>query len=144
MTKPLRNAVIVLLLFAALLAAAAWRLPAFGPQRVDRRQILMGTVVEVTAYGPDRGRLEAAVTAAFGEMARIDALMGPAAGSDPSRLSRAASGAEQFPELLPNPLVRASEPAPILLGQPGSDRSLEARPSAHAFEPGRDIGTLHP
>lgn len=81
------NRPLVLLLLALLLGAAWWRLRP-EPGFLQRTQLLMGTTVTVEAAGSDRSRLEAAVTAAFAEMARIEALMSPhRPDSDVSRLS---------------------------------------------------------
>jgi thiamine biosynthesis lipoprotein len=59
----------------------------------------MGTVVEINAFGLPSGRLEAAVTAAFAEMERIEQLMSPhLSGSDVARLSVATDATEVAPE----------------------------------------------
>jgi thiamine biosynthesis lipoprotein len=84
---------IVLLLLTLLVAAAWWRLrPEPGP--LTETRLLMGTTVTVEAAGLAAKRLEDAVTAAFAEIARIEALMTPhRPESDISRLSAAATEA---------------------------------------------------
>jgi thiamine biosynthesis lipoprotein len=63
------------------LALASCRLPpseppaAGDPQVVRRTQPLLGTLVTITACGAERARTEAAVTAAFDEFRRLDALL---------------------------------------------------------------------
>ncbi|MFA7534675.1 MAG: FAD:protein FMN transferase [Desulfuromonadales bacterium] len=95
MSPALKRTAIIVLLITLLLLAAVLRLRSAEPAAVVHRQrIMMGTVVEITARGADRARLEPAVAAAFAEMARIEALMGPAAESDAARLSRAADSVE--------------------------------------------------
>ncbi len=64
-----------------------------GPQRVSRSRLLMGTVVEITAFGDQQKVLETAVSEAFEAMERVDGLMSAnRPDSDVSRLN-AASGA---------------------------------------------------
>lgn len=95
LTRPL----VILLLFALLGFLALQRCAGDRPQQLSRSQILMGTVVEISAFGADQGRLEAAVTEAFAEMARIESLMRPAGeGSDVARLTAAEQGTEVAPE----------------------------------------------
>jgi thiamine biosynthesis lipoprotein len=95
LTRPL----IILLLLALLGFLALQRCAGERPQQVSRSRILMGTVVEISAFGADPGRLEAAVTDAFAEMARIEGLMRPAGeGSDVARLTASEQGAEVAPE----------------------------------------------
>ncbi len=66
---------------------------------VRRSRIIMGTVVEITAFGPAQAPLEAAVDKAFAEMTRIDNLMSPhRPGSDVARLSAAAVSLEISPD----------------------------------------------
>lgn len=67
-------------------------------EMLSRRQMLMGTVVEITAYGENRRQLEAGMAAAFAEMARLEALLGPAAGSDIERLGQTTGELEVAPE----------------------------------------------
>ncbi len=89
-----KTSLIVLLIAALALVAFLRRRPEEVAGMVSHQRILMGTVVEVVARGDDRDILEPAVAAAFAEMARIEALMGPAADSEVSRLSRSVSGTE--------------------------------------------------
>ena len=61
-------------------------------ERVRRSQPLLGTFVTITAYGPDRERAQQAVSAAFDEFHRIDALMSlHRPDSELSRLNRSAA-----------------------------------------------------
>lgn len=97
MSLPRKAAIVVLLLLLGFIAVRHHK----GSEAhvVERSRILMGTVVEITALGGNAGHLDAAVTAAFAEMARVDRLMGPkGAGSDAVRVSRAAQGAAVSPE----------------------------------------------
>jgi thiamine biosynthesis lipoprotein len=89
---------IALLLLGLLLAAGWWRLrPEPGPLQETR--LLMGTTVTIEADGLPRDRLDAATSAAFAEIARIEALMSPhLPDSDVARLSAAAREAEVAPE----------------------------------------------
>lgn len=99
MSKPLKSTLIAVLLIAALAAFALLRLSASSPEEmIVRRQILMGTVVEITVWGDDRRGVERAVQEAVAEMTRLDRLLGPGEGSDPRRLSLAAEGAAVAPE----------------------------------------------
>ena len=69
------------------------------PAAVHRSRILMGTVVEITAYGPDQAPLERAVAQAFAAMAQIESLMTPhQPKSDVARLSAAAGPLQVSPE----------------------------------------------
>lgn len=55
----------------------------------QRGRILMGTLLEISAYGADRGRLDAAIDAAFDEVARVESLLSTyREDSDVSRLNR--------------------------------------------------------
>lgn len=95
LTRPL----VILLLFALLGFLALQRCAGDRSQQFSRSRILMGTVVEISAFGADPGRLEAAVTEAFAEMARIESLMRPAGeGSDVARLTAAEQWTEVAPE----------------------------------------------
>lgn len=98
LTRPL-----TLLLLLALLAIYLWR--ASSPaQELRQSRLLMGTVVEIVALGPDQARLETAVPAALAEIARIEALMTPhQPQSDVSRLSAAA-----------DPITVAAETAEVI------------------------------
>ncbi|HDR47085.1 MAG TPA: FAD:protein FMN transferase [Geoalkalibacter subterraneus] len=80
--------VLVLLLLAG---ALLWpRLGGDDSSEVRRSRLLLGTVVEITALGPDRSLLEGAVSDAFAEMERIEKLMSPhIESSDVARLSKA-------------------------------------------------------
>ena len=95
LTRPLA----ILLLLALLGFLALQRCAGERPQQLSRSRILMGTVVEISVHGADPGRLEAAVTDAFAEMARIERLMRPAGeGSDVARLTASEQGTEVAPE----------------------------------------------
>jgi thiamine biosynthesis lipoprotein len=89
--------VLVLLLLAGVLL---WpRLGEDGASEVRRSRLLLGTVVEITALGPDRDLLEGAVSDAFAEMERIEQLMSPhIEGSDVARLSKAGTPQPVSPE----------------------------------------------
>lgn len=81
------------LILIVLLALTAFGLVRYfqgdEPSAVNRSRILMGTVVEITAYGGDNKGTDQAVSAAFEEMARIENLMSPhIAGSDLDRIAR--------------------------------------------------------
>lgn len=56
---------------------AGCQLPVRSPtlELVRRSQPLLGTFVTISAYGPDRARLNAAVSDAFAEIHRVDAVM---------------------------------------------------------------------
>lgn len=89
----------LLLMALALLAPAACRQGGTSAQEVRRSRIIMGTVVEITAFGPDRDALDAAESAAFAEMSRIEDLMSPhRPGSDVARLTAAAGPLTVAPE----------------------------------------------
>ncbi|MBE0599255.1 MAG: hypothetical protein IH614_18585, partial [Desulfuromonadales bacterium] len=79
--------ILIGVLLLSLLAALAWvrQRPEAG-EMLSRRQLVMGTVVEITAYGDDLPRLEAGIAEAMAEMVRREALLGPGAGSDLERL----------------------------------------------------------
>lgn len=88
LTRPL-----TLILLLALLAIYLLRSPS-APQELRQSRLLLGTVVEIAALGPDPALLETAINAAFAEIARIEALMTPhQPQSDVSRLSAAAATA---------------------------------------------------
>ncbi|MGE4342832.1 MAG: FAD:protein FMN transferase [Geoalkalibacter sp.] len=89
--------VLMLLLLAGVLL---WpRLGGDGSSEVRRSRLLLGTVVEITALGPDRDLLEGAVSDAFDEMERIEQLMSPhIEGSDVARLSKAETPQPVSPE----------------------------------------------
>jgi FAD:protein FMN transferase len=96
---PFARLLVIFLLFALLGSLALQRCAGDRPQQLSRSRILMGTVVEISVHGADPGRLEAAVTTAFAEMARIERLMQPAGeGSDVARLTASTQGAEVAPE----------------------------------------------
>ena len=102
------------LLLVLLIALLVWqRQPAADPP-LSRTALVMGTLVEIKAYGADRPRLEAALDAAFAEMARLEQLFSPQlADSEVSRLSAAAG-----------PLVVGAETAALLaMGQRIARRS---------------------
>jgi FAD:protein FMN transferase len=93
LTRPL-----TLIILLALLAFYLLR-PASAPQELRQSRLLMGTVVEIAALGPDPALLEGALNAAFAEIARIEALMSPhQPDSDVARLSAATDALEVAPE----------------------------------------------
>lgn len=96
---PFARLLVIFLLFALLGSLALQRWAGDRPQQLSRSRILMGTVVEISAHGADPGRLEAAVTAAFEELARIERLMQPSGDeSDVARLTASLQGVEVAPE----------------------------------------------
>jgi thiamine biosynthesis lipoprotein len=89
--------VLVLLMLAGVLLWPRWG--GEGSSEVRRSRLLLGTVVEITALGPDRDLLEGAVSDAFAEIERIEQLMSPhIEGSDVARLSRSDSPQPVSPE----------------------------------------------
>jgi thiamine biosynthesis lipoprotein len=96
---PFARLLVIFLLFALLGSLAQQHWTGDRSQQLSRSRILMGTVVEISAHGADLGRLEAAVTAAFEEIARIERLMHPTGeGSDVARLTASSQGTEVAPE----------------------------------------------
>ena len=64
-----------------------------GLEEVKSTRLYMGTMVEITALGPDREKLDEAVDAAFSEIERVERLMGGLRDdSDVSRINKAAGG----------------------------------------------------
>lgn len=81
-------------LLMAVLAMTWWRLQP-DHEAVRRSRLMMGTVVEIMAEGEETAKLDAAVDAAFAEMARLDQLLSRYnETSDVSRLSQSATGSE--------------------------------------------------
>ena len=97
----------VLLLLLLIAGLVWWRTPD-RPQQLARTALIMGTLVEIKVHGAEPQRLEAAISAAFAEMRRLEDLFSPhRPDSDVTRLS-AASG----------PLTVSVETAELLrLGQ---------------------------
>ena len=96
---PFARLLVIFLLLALLGSLALQRCTGERRQQLSRSRILMGTVVEISAQGADPGRLEAVVSAAFEEIARIEKLMHPSGDrSDVARLTAAPEGAEVSPE----------------------------------------------
>lgn len=86
----MKHLLLIVMMLSLVLAACQDQ----SEQPVRRTRLLMGTVVEVTAFGPESDT-EAAVDRAFDEMSRIEKLMSPhLAESDLSRLAQAPEGAE--------------------------------------------------
>lgn len=82
-----RQAVVLLLLLIAVLVW--WRLPG-GEQELSRTALVMGTLVEIKAFGDDEQLLGEAIDNAFAEMSRLDALLSShQPDSEISRLSQA-------------------------------------------------------
>ncbi|MBN2426988.1 MAG: FAD:protein FMN transferase [Deltaproteobacteria bacterium] len=94
------NRPIIVFLFLIVLAIIGLRqCPFEKPEVVQKSQIIMDTVVQITAFGEEGSRTTAAVNAAFGEMKRIEALTSfYMEGSDLQRLAVAGS-AEVSPEV---------------------------------------------
>jgi len=96
---PFARLLVIFLLIALLGSLALQRCAGERQKQLSRSRILMGTVVEISAYGADPGRLEAAVSAAFEEIARVERLMHPTGeGSDVAHLTASSQGAEVAPE----------------------------------------------
>ncbi len=82
----------LIVLLLALVLIMAWWLNPTEQDTVRRTRLLMGTTVEIVAYGPAKVPLDQAVNAAFEEMARLDLLLSDyREGSDVSRINRATS-----------------------------------------------------
>jgi thiamine biosynthesis lipoprotein len=94
----LKKSLLAVLLLATLAAIAVLRLRTDSGEMIVRRQIQMGTVVEITAWGEDRRQVERALQEALVEMTRLERLLGPGEESDPRRLSLGAEGAAVAPE----------------------------------------------
>ncbi len=91
-----RQAVVLLLLLIALLVW--WRLPG-AERQVSRAELVMGTLVEIKAFGADEKQLDDAISKAFAEMNRLDALLSShKPDSEISRLSQAAGDFVVSPE----------------------------------------------
>ena len=68
-------------------------LAAGEPQLFTRAQYLMGTLCELRVYAPDRAQADRAMSRAFAEVARLEAIFSTfQPNSDVSRLNRAAAG----------------------------------------------------
>jgi FAD:protein FMN transferase len=95
------NRPIIIFLFLVVLAIIGLRQCPFDkPEVVQKSQIIMDTVVQITAFGEDHSRTTSAVIAAFAEMKRIEKLTSfYLEGSDVRRLADAA-GAEVSPEVV--------------------------------------------
>lgn len=88
------NRPLIIGLLVVVLAMSLWRLQPDG-EEVRRSRVIMGTVVEIMAEGPDSGELEIAVEAAFVEMARLDRLLSRYnETSEVTRLSQSINGGE--------------------------------------------------
>ncbi len=69
--------------------------------QVSRTALIMGTVVDIRAYGEDNKQLEQAVTKAFEEMSRVEQLFSShIAESEISRLSAATESLSLSPEVI--------------------------------------------
>ena len=91
-----RQAVVLLLLLIAVLVW--WRLPG-GERELSRTALVMGTLVEIKAFGDDEQRLGEAIDNAFAEMSRLDALLSShRPDSEISRLSQAQGESVASPE----------------------------------------------
>lgn len=88
------NRPLIIGLLLVVLAMSWWRLQA-GGEDLRRSRVMMGTVVEIQAFGDDRQALEVAVEAALVEMERLDKLLSRYRDdSDISRLSQSLAGGE--------------------------------------------------
>lgn len=83
----------VLLLLMLIGALLWWRLPA-EEQQVSRTALVMGTLVEIKAFGSDEARLEQSVSAAFAEMTRLEELL--SSHKPQSEISRLSQAVEPF------------------------------------------------
>lgn len=93
-----RQAVVLLLLLIA--ALVWWRLPA-EEQKLSRTALVMGTLVEINAFGADEELLSDAIDKAFAEMNRLEALLSSQrADSEISRLSQATGEFVASPETI--------------------------------------------
>lgn len=80
---------VILLVLLMLVTVAVRRCATEPVESLRRSRIVMGTVVEISAFGGPEADLQQAVTDAFREMERIEALMSPRrADSDVARLSQ--------------------------------------------------------
>jgi thiamine biosynthesis lipoprotein len=94
LTRPL-----AILLLLGLLALFAVQRCHREPESVSRSRLLMGTVVEITAFGEAQKPLEEAVSAAFRAMERVEERMSASRPhSDVSRLNASAAAVEVAPE----------------------------------------------
>jgi len=85
----MRKVLIVLLLLGIILGISILRTGRGAPEELfSRREILMGTLVEIKVGGLERRRAENAVAAAFREMGRIDSLASRTKRGDVFRLNR--------------------------------------------------------
>ncbi len=88
------NRPLIIGLLVVLLALTWWRLQP-EDEEIRRSQLMMGTVVEIMAGGQGFDKLDAAVDAAFAEMARLDKLLSSHnPDSDVSRLSQSDHGGD--------------------------------------------------
>ncbi|SHJ51684.1 thiamine biosynthesis lipoprotein [Malonomonas rubra DSM 5091] len=81
---------LLLVLIAALLW---WRLPP-GEQQLSRTALVMGTLVEIKAFGDDEEQLDSAISKAFAEMTRLEALL--SSHQPKSEISRLSNSADEF------------------------------------------------
>lgn len=81
----------VVLLLLLIVALVWWRLPT-DEQSFSRTALVMGTLVEIKAFGLDEEQLDRAVSEAFAEMTRLERLLSShLPESDVSRLSNAST-----------------------------------------------------
>ncbi len=98
---------------------------------VRRSQPLLGTFVTITAYGPDRGRALQAVSAAFDEFHRIDALM--SLHRPDSELSRLNQSAARGPVQVSGDLFRVLAKAQEIASETDGAFDATIRPLADAW-----------
>jgi FAD:protein FMN transferase len=91
--------IVIIVLLSLLTVIFVQRCPEEKTGVVSRSRIVMGTVVEITAFGDDSDFLTTVVTDAFNEMARIENLMSfNRKDSDVARLSRPDTVVDVSPE----------------------------------------------
>jgi len=96
---PFNRPLIIVLLLVALALLMVRRYTGDEAESVRRSRLIMGTVVEIAAFGRPEAELDRAVDAAFAEMSRIEDLMSPRRpASDVARLSEAAGPVAVAPE----------------------------------------------
>jgi thiamine biosynthesis lipoprotein len=87
------------LFLLAFVAILAWWQSRPSDQVLHRTQFLMGTIVEVKAFASSSAGLDAAMDAAFAEMARLDQLLSRyQRGSDVERINNAEASIDVAPE----------------------------------------------
>lgn len=107
---------LVLFLLVLLAALLIWQQRPADETPVIRTELIMGTLVEIKAYGSDKDLLERGIDDAFAEMGRLEQLLSThIPGSEVSRLS-AATGPVQVSEETAALLVRGGQIARLSHG----------------------------